>query len=1099
MMESREPKSTTASHSLLADVVDEITQQLNAGECVSIDEYLTRYPEIADPLARVFETLTLVRQPVVDSKAIDSSIDSPLQGKLGDFRILREIGRGGMGVVYEAEQISLSRRMALKVLPFASVLDDRHLQRFKREAQAAAHLKHPNIVGVHSVGCERGVHFYAMEYIEGQTLEQVIRELKASVQSGELDGPVDSAMSRELKAEAIGQSTNPSGGGGPSADSPDQPTVTSPADTRPETHAAISTVDSIHSRKFFHTVAQLGIQAARALDYAHEMGIVHRDIKPSNLIVDAQGKLSITDFGLAMTQTDADLTMTGDVVGTLRYMSPEQLSGQHVILDYRTDVYSLGATLYELLTLRPAFDGNNRHDLMQQVAEEEPPGPCQVNRSIPKELETIALKAMAKEPQDRYASCGNLVDDLERFVQDRPILAKPPTYLQRAGKWLRRHRPLAWTAGVAVVLFLCAGVVGLSISNALISRERNEKDNALVALEAALESSDTNLQKSQKQQKRTEENLELALRAIDQLSIKAIGEDRLLFQQEGETTPKSSTYEPLTEQELLLLARGLEFYEQFVHLNNTHPEARFQVAQAYMRVGQIRGGLGEHDARTDAYENALKHLLKLTDEFPDHAEYLESLGDAYAWLGHSHRGSPNCGKLYESAVETYGRAIKNNPNSAIAYGGRGRVYEEMGFKEQPIADFMRACELDPNNALFHYKIALHKQFLEKPLALQHAREAVRLDKSQPWYHSVLAGLLSSSGDFSQALKHAETCRKLAPTGIVGYLAISEVYHRNGNLEQAIKVLDEGIQLIDGTRGIADTRVDAYLLYHSQGILFQKLGKLDRALTAFNKSIELNSCAEYTYDMRAQLLFQMGKYDQVLCDLEKAMEVIPGSSLVLYWIPPRAAAACPDEKFRQGLLKLADKRVENSNRSVRFLCARMTLNATFGRFDEAHADFTECIERKPKSGRYYHLFAWYLMQCPMAGPHEKSKTIELAENAVRLEPDKQFCRTSLSLALYRGGKFQEAIQTLDKSKEIFGNDDNSFDGFIRAMAHWQMGNQKESRCWYNRAVEWMNNSPYYGDIRHFHIEAAKLLGIALNMPYETHRPEDSDQQNDPPSH
>jgi len=184
------------------------------------------------------------------------------------------------------------------------------------------------------------------------------------------------------------------------------------------------------------------VQAAEALEHAHQMGVVHRDIKPSNLLVDAGGQLRITDFGLAMIQGDPALTMTGDIVGTLRYMSPEQASGDRRVLDAHTDIYSLGVTLYELVTLRPAFPGEDRQRLLQQIANDDPPPPRDVNPLIPRDLETIVLKAMAKEPSQRYAVAQEFADDLQHFLADEPIRARRPSLADRATKWALRHRPL---------------------------------------------------------------------------------------------------------------------------------------------------------------------------------------------------------------------------------------------------------------------------------------------------------------------------------------------------------------------------------------------------------------------------------------------------------------------------------------------------------------------------------------------------------------------------------------------------------------------------------------------------------------------------------
>jgi hypothetical protein len=228
-------------------------------------------------------------------------------------------------------------------------------------------------------------------------------------------------------------------------------------------------------------VARLGIQAAGALDHAHQMGIVHRDVKPANLLVDAAGQLWITDFGLAHVQSNTQLTMTGDLVGTLRYMSPEQALAKRAVVDHRTDIYSLGATLYELLTLEPAFAGSDRHELLRQIAFEEPAAPRRLNRAIPVELETIVMKAMEKNPAERYSTAKELAEDLERFLKDEPIRAKRPAPLHRARKWGRRHAAAvrATVAAAVVVLLAVTGAIGWGVRNRTALEQEVARDREI--------------------------------------------------------------------------------------------------------------------------------------------------------------------------------------------------------------------------------------------------------------------------------------------------------------------------------------------------------------------------------------------------------------------------------------------------------------------------------------------------------------------------------------------------------------------------------------------------------------------------------------------
>ena len=337
-----------------------------------------------------------------------------------------------MGIVYEAIQISLNRRVALKVLSDASVFDPRHLQRFHVEAQAAASLSHPHIVPVFATGSAGGAAYYAMRFIDGRDLAAVIREQRR-------DGPVD---------------THADLGG-----------AHSPERRSPEKRLSVG------------DVARLARQAAEALGHAHANDVLHCDIKPSNLLIDEAVQLWITDFGLARMRGGLDLTHTCDALGTPRYMSPEQAAGRHDPLDCRTDIYSLGVTIYELLTLRPAFSGDDPLEILRQIVQEEPIPPRKLDPSIPIDLETIVLKAMAKSRVDRYATATELADELGRFLEQRPILARRPSVVDCGAKWLQRHRALvACLSAAASVIAVTLAYAGWHYTSLL--REHNA---ALVA------------------------------------------------------------------------------------------------------------------------------------------------------------------------------------------------------------------------------------------------------------------------------------------------------------------------------------------------------------------------------------------------------------------------------------------------------------------------------------------------------------------------------------------------------------------------------------------------------------------------------------------
>jgi serine/threonine protein kinase len=439
--------------------LDEYLADLEAGRKPDRRAFLAKHADLAEALTECLDGMEALHQatsaPHQPAAGWTAPADCQPDAALGDFRIIREIGRGGMGVVYEAEQLSLGRRIALKVLPFALTLDPRQLQRFKNEARAAAQLHHPHIVPVYFVGSERGVHFYAMQFIEGQSLADLIHGLRQI--AGRRKGSAAATATPARRKDSHGVTTGPYLPPSPAA-----------AETVADPVGALATAYSTNSAQFYRHVARLGMQAAEALEHAHQYGVVHRDVKPGNLLLDAGGDVWVTDFGLAQFQADGGLTQTGDLLGTLRYMSPEQALGQRGVVDQRTDVYSLGATLYELLTLRPPFEGADRQTLLRQIGADEPRPPRAVEPSVPRELETIVLKALAKAPAERYATARDLADDLRRFLEHQPIRARPATLAQRAWKWARRHPSLV--AAVVVVSLLTA--VGSLIAAALLQGER---------------------------------------------------------------------------------------------------------------------------------------------------------------------------------------------------------------------------------------------------------------------------------------------------------------------------------------------------------------------------------------------------------------------------------------------------------------------------------------------------------------------------------------------------------------------------------------------------------------------------------------------------
>jgi serine/threonine protein kinase len=579
--------------------------------------FIERHAELAPRLAECLESLDRLADVArhFDTSRLEetgpyppSGVDVQPPGRLGDYQILREIGRGGMGVVYEAEQISLGRKVALKLLPFTAAIDPKQVQRFQVEVQAAAHLHHPHIVPIYAVGCESGVHYYAMQLISGQSLASLVAGFRDALAKGQ-----EPWISRSGASSPFAVASSSQGG-------PDRRSGQGPG-RRPAA--------------YFRHVARLGIEAALALEHAHGLGVVHRDIKPANLLIDDRAQLWVADFGLARLQGDSGLTASGDLLGTIRYMSPEQALSRRGFVDHRTDIYSLGVTLYELLALQPAFRGGDIPSLIRQISEEEPVPPGRFNPQVPRDLETIVMKAMSKEPAGRYASAQELAEDLERFLDDRPILACRPSPAERAVRWARRHRAFVLSGAVALMLAL----VCLSIGTAIIWTAMSRAEREALAKEAELN--------------RAQRNLEMVHRVLD-LYLDAA--ESWFPRDPGSELPSSA-----------LLKIALSYYEQIASQNGSDPGVKARTSAAYSRVGDVRAALGDEHGALEAYRQAMLLLVDRLDRQPAADRDRLSLAEVLGKFGKILRRNGIYGPAewsFNESVRLFEEALVRDPHAA---------------------------------------------------------------------------------------------------------------------------------------------------------------------------------------------------------------------------------------------------------------------------------------------------------------------------------------------------------------------------------------------------------------------------------------------------
>lgn len=642
----------------------EFVDRLRDGGRPTVEEYAAAHPEWAAQIRDLFPTIAAMENLKLEKEVSSggrASLGPTKIERLGDLRIIREIGRGGMGIVYEAEQESLGRRVAVKVLPKQSLLDEKHLRRFRREAKTAAKLHHTNIVPILGVGEQDGFHYYVMQIIRGAGLDEIIPQLKhlangscieatpphRAKQAANVSSVARALVQGELQSlarvDSTWDSSRESGSEPVSGTDSNRAAITTIAPDKgnaifvddsfeiasgiqiseaadPATHVQDAGSVSHFGAAYWQSVARIGVQVAKALNYAHRQGTLHRDIKPANLLIDEGGTVWVADFGLAKAMEHDNVSRTGDIVGTLRYMAPEQLLGT---ADARSDIYSLGLTLYELLTLKPAFDESQRkRSFLHDAGTLEPVRPRRSNPAIPRDLETIILKAIAAESNARYQTSDELSDDLQRFLEDRPIQARRASSAERLLRWARRNPAVATLSGLAITLLLLVAIVSTT-AYVRTNRAKDLAENARV---------------------KAESTSELAWDALDKI-FERLAPHRYVSPEDFAVVTEESadfnvnTQPVLSNEAAALLDEMLVFYRKLAEQGDDTDEFRQRIAEANRRVGDIRQRLGQYGQAAQAYGQAILMYAQLEDGGTTNPKQAAALAGIYNQLGEVLRSS----------------------------------------------------------------------------------------------------------------------------------------------------------------------------------------------------------------------------------------------------------------------------------------------------------------------------------------------------------------------------------------------------------------------------------------------------------------------------
>lgn len=878
----------------LVAALDEYVAALERGDAEPAEVFAARRPDLGDELLECLEGVRAVHAAVASARKAERAL-SPSLGRLpgdtddrrdsaagdeaprviGDYRVVREIGRGGMGVVYEAVESSLRRRVALKVLPFAAVLDQRQIARFRNEAQAAAGLHHSHIVPVFAIGQERGVHFYAMQYIEGQSLAQAIAELRRAAGAAS----VPDATTADVLASSDGEVPTP----GPGAPSPFASEPLGSADT------------PVNSAAYFASIARLAVDVADALQHAHELGVVHRDVKPSNLLLDRRGKVWVADFGLARMQTDLGVTATGDVVGTIRYMSPEQARGRADRIDGRTDVYALGATLYELLTLRQAFPGDNRVRILDAVERTDPVPPRRLNPAIPPDLDNIVQRAMEKDRDARYASAAELRDDLRRFLEGRPTIARPPSVVDRIGKWMRRRRKT-----VAVAAAALAVVAVVSLASALLVNESNRR------LGAALAESELHRARAERllDQARgvlnrfgSELSDQLAAtpgaeairgRALEDTQAyyryflaESAGDPRLAVSAAETRVRAAAVAERLDkpEEALSLYDEAIDALDARVADDAADEGAVAWLARALNNRGLLRTQLQDAGAGEADLARAIELRRGLLAESPREPGRMVDLAAVLSDAATAARGDASASRRQlEEAILLLGRARRAAPDDLAAV-------RRLAVTHNSLASLVRASDPAGAAAASDRAVEQLRALVNSAPAVEHYRADLAMAYSN---RGALAADRSAWGDAAEAYREsaAELATLAAQAPLVprhrSELAVAlasegAAHARAGDRDASDAAFDRAQSALESLVA-SYPRVDRYTrslaaLWNNRGVVLRDSGRLEEASLAFSKAVTLEedrlgraetpgvTLLATHYANHAQLLGRLGRLEE----------------------------------------------------------------------------------------------------------------------------------------------------------------------------------------------------------------------------------------------
>jgi len=1004
-----------ASEEQIGEILREVCDRRDRGEEVERDALLQAHPELAEALRARLAALDALEE------ALGGSARGP-PARLGDYRILRTLGRGGMGVVYEAEQLSMQRRVALKVLAPAFTTTPQSVKRFQREAKAAGRLQHTNIVPVYALGREGGHWYYAMELVEGRSLREVIDDCKA-----EAGGAAGSTAAKER----------------------------------------------------FGGLAEMFAGVAEGLALAHGEGIIHRDVKPSNLLVAADGVLKIVDFGLArLTDGGASLTATGDILGTPAYMSPEQAAAR-MPLDERTDVYSLGATLYECLTLSPPARGKTLAEICSNIVHSEPPPPRYLDRRIPRDLETIVCRAMEKEPGSRYATAGELARDLRRFIEGAPIRARRIGLAGRAWRRVKRHKVRSALVAAIVLLAAVAGTFAWRSDQAAARWRAVEYERLLAVGQEAAAGSLVRTFEAGRAPMRLESGAyarSVLTQAIDLVPdrpeaywLRALVPGREIDERLGDIGAALARGFParafhLTRAHLLAAAGQQAKAEKDRDRATAMPEGT--PVEAYFEA-ELAFAAGERGRAARLLDRAIagspqgspgmrlallrRARLRRRDE-----DFSGALEDVYAL-----RSLGEGGVVLDVRIASLWKRLGNNEAAQEQWRA---ILERTAAMPEAFADLCEACRITTelewrDEALRKAPASLESAALlcERAVSLRTAgsldaavqacERALALDADRPFTNYIYAFVLQDLDRREQALAAFDRAIELDPRSVGARVSKGIALARWGKAARALAQFDRALEL-DPTAAVAHANRGA--------TLSNWLGRHEEALVALDQALALQPRDAHARFNRAVVLENLNRFEEAEAGYRRVLKDRPAFAEALYGLGDLLRKLKRYAEAREAL----DRSVTASpNLAPAWFNLGMVLSAQ-REWKQARQAYERCVALDPKRAMA-HINLGDVLQ--RLGRHEEARAALLL--ALKLGPD-ALAYSNLGVVHAKMGKPREALKAFDAALAIDPSHQKAL--LNRARTLDLMGKRLGARRAYAKAVELHPQSA------HAHHERAAFL-------------------------